>query len=147
MIRFLSVREDDDVASTLRLKWPNAEYSRILAETGLELSMARGAFVLFQTPVAPVLAPTVCGRSTRPTKSSSRNEALDGKLWDGIGLVTRDLWRVRPAPYGAECAGTGFGRKSSTLATCRRFEVTVLTAAGQYKGDVIVVDHLPDWAT
>ncbi|MCO5190578.1 MAG: hypothetical protein M9918_20595 [Anaerolineae bacterium] len=144
---FLAVREDGDGRIYFEVvSDPILSTAGFLDQTGLELSMARGAFVLSKR-LSRLFSPYRMWSFYQTDEVTiSECAALDGKLWDGIGLVTR-AFVARALPHMALNVPDRFRPKiQHTLATCRRFEVTVLTAAGQYKGDVIVVDHLPDWA-
>ena len=144
---FLDVREDDngriyfEVATS-----PTLSTADFLDLTGLELSLARGAFVLSKR-LSRLFSPYRLWSFYQSDEVVvAECDALDGKLWDGIGLVT-EAFVKRTLPHMALNAPDRFRPNiQHTLETCRRFEVTVMTAAGQYKGDVIVVDELPEWA-
>ena len=98
---FLAVREDGDGRIYFEVvSDPILSTAGLLDQTGLELSMARGAFVPSKR-LSRLFSPYRMWSFYQTDEVTiSECAALDGKLWDGIGLVTRDLSPV-PLPHMA----------------------------------------------
>ncbi|MCP4423827.1 MAG: hypothetical protein GY803_04980, partial [Chloroflexi bacterium] len=125
--------KDDKV---LDLVVPGMDTAAFLKQTGLQLSMRKGGYVLSKR----------LSRIMRPYRYWNffgadevvidYNEQLDPKLWDGSGLVSRGF--VQRLAESLELDS----RYRRELLGSNRFEVTTLHAAGQDKAHVLVVDDL-----
>ncbi|MCI0581144.1 MAG: hypothetical protein L0332_07440 [Chloroflexi bacterium] len=125
--------KDDKV---LDLIVPGLDTAGFLARTGLQLSMSKGGYVLSKR-LSRVMRPyRYWSFFGQEQVTIDYNELLDGRLWDGCGLVSRSfIQRLADSltlddHHRRELLGSG------------RFEVTTLHAGGQDKGHVLVVDDL-----
>ncbi|NLF66152.1 MAG: hypothetical protein GX579_16300, partial [Chloroflexi bacterium] len=125
--------KDDKV---LDLHVPGLDTETFLARSGLCLSMERGGYTLSKR-LSRVMRPyRFWGFFDVAQVAIEHSSALDGRLWDGCGLVSRTfVERLAGRPELDE-------RHRRELLRTRRFEVTCLHADGQEKGHVLVVDDL-----
>jgi hypothetical protein len=107
-----------------------------LAHTGLKPSMDKGGYVLSKR-LSRVMRPyRYWGFFNEDEVAIDYNELLDGRLWDGCGLVSRSF--VQRLADSLELQD----RHCRELLHTNRFEVTTLHAGGQDKGHILVVDDL-----
>ncbi|MEW5985053.1 MAG: hypothetical protein AB1791_00300 [Chloroflexota bacterium] len=125
--------KDDKV---LDLYVPGMDTAACLAQTGLRLSMHKEGYVLSKR-LSRIMRPyRYWGFYSHDDLTIDHNEFLDGRLWDGCGLVSRAFVQrladdlTLAEPYRRQLLRAG------------RFEVTTLHAGGQDKGHVLVVDDL-----
>lgn len=116
---------------------------QFLQQTGLQLSLDKGAYVLSKR-LSRLMRPYFWSGLFDPAAVQIRyldELGRDGrKIWDGAGLVSRAMLEKMVLPAEMEPA-----RRERLLAEIRRaqrVEFTILTAAGQDKGHAIVVDDL-----
>lgn len=126
------VRDD----KVLDLYVPGMDTAAFLAQTGLRLSMHKGGYVLSKR-LSRIMRPyRYEGFYKAADITLEYNEFLDGRLWDGCGLVSRAFVQrmaddlTLDEPYRRQLLRAG------------RFEVTTLHTGGQDKGHVLVVDDL-----
>jgi hypothetical protein len=116
---------------------PNQETDRFLADSGLRLSMAKGGYVLSKR-LSRIMRPfRYWGFFGQDEVTIDYNEFLDGRLWDGSGLVSG-----RFIQHLADSLVDLTDQQRHELLHSRRFEVTTLHNGGQDKGHVYVVDDL-----
>lgn len=137
---FEKVRKDTHVS----LRWVKSDkisdlrignfptYQQTLKMLGLELSMAKGGFVLSKR----------ISRLMRPYYfygffdhvNIRYDAALDKKRWDGSGLISRAFLNALTSHAPDE--------KKHRLLSCGRVNFTIQSARGQDKGHALVVDDL-----
>ena len=131
--------KDDKV---LDLIVPGMDTAEFLQRSGLQLSMEKGGYVLSKR-LSRVMRPYRYWRffsdnevtiDTNPSAHSG--QALDGRLWDGSGQVSRGFIQRLADSLDLD------ERHRRELLNTNRFEVTTLHAGGQDKGHVLVVDDL-----
>lgn len=115
---------------------PGMNADEFWATTGLQASMGKGGYVFSKR----------LGRLLRPFRywvffakediDIDHNPQLDAKLWDGCGLMSRNV-----VERMAEQLNLSRRHRRELLQT-RRFEVTIMHEGGQEKGDVLVVGDL-----
>jgi hypothetical protein len=123
-----------------------------LQASGLELHLDKGAYVLSKRLARLMRPHFVSGRfALGEVKIDYMTELNDDgqKVWDGAGLISRDM--LRKLALSEEAAGDALSparreRLEQELATAGRVEFTVMTANGQDKGHAIVTDDLRDTA-
>ncbi|MDT8287779.1 MAG: hypothetical protein RQ748_11775, partial [Elusimicrobiales bacterium] len=132
--------KDDKV---LDLYAPGLDTEAFLARSGLTLSMERGGYTLSKR-LSRVMRPYRFWHFfDREDVAIQYDPNLDGRLWDGCGLVNRAfVERLAGRLYPETGTEPGDDRHRRELLHCRRFEVTCLHEGGQDKGHVLVVDHL-----
>jgi hypothetical protein len=124
----------DDKVLDLHISGMNT--ADFLAHTGLKLSMDKGGYVLSKR-LSRVMRPyRYWGFFDQDEVKIDYNEFLDGRLWDGCGLVSRAFVQCQADSLELD------GRHRRELLYTNRFEVTTLHADGQDKGHVLVVDDL-----
>jgi hypothetical protein len=125
--------KDDKV---LDLHIPGLNTADFLARSGLQLSMHKGGYVLSKR-LSRVMRPyRYWGFFDRDEVVIDYNDLLDGRLWDGCGLVSRSfIQRLADSLELDE-------RHRRELLHTNRYEVTTLHTTGQDKGHVLVVDDL-----
>ena len=125
--------KDDKV---LDLYVPGMDTQAFLARTGLHLSMCKGGYVLSKR-LSRVMRPyRYWGFFGQDEVTIDYNEALNARLWDGCGQVSRDFIQQLADSLDLD------ERHRRELLKTNRFEVTTLHAGGQDKGHVLVVDCL-----
>jgi hypothetical protein len=125
--------KDDKV---LDLVVPGMDTETFLARSGLTLSMERGGYVLSKR-LSRVMRPyRFWGFFDAADVVMEHNPELDGRLWDGCGLVSRTFVERLAGRLDLE------ERHRRELLQTNRFEVTLLHAGGQDKGHALVVDDL-----
>jgi len=125
--------KDDKV---MDLTIPGQDTDRFLADSGLRLSMAKGGYVLSKR-LSRIMRPfRYYGFFGQDEVTIDYNELLDGRLWDGSGLVSRGFIQR----LADELVLTDQQRHE--LLHSNRFEVTTLHQHGQDKGHVYVVNDL-----
>lgn len=125
--------KDDKV---LDLVVPGMDTETFLVRSGLLLSMERGGYVLSKR-LSRVMRPyRFWGFFDAASVTIEHSLELDGRLWDGCGLVSRTFVERLAAGLDAE------EHQRRELLHTNRFEVTLLHADGQDKGHVLVVDDL-----
>ncbi len=113
-----------------------------LARTGLELSMDKGGFVLSKR-LSRVMRPYFASGSFADEDVSVKYMDLSKeqeKVWDGAGLISRDMLERLMIPEGTSPAKRA--ELMEEIRHCKRVEFTVMSAAGQDKGHAIVADNL-----
>lgn len=110
--------------------------SQFLAQTGIELSLTKGARRMSKR-LSRIMRPfRYWGIFDSSDVSLDYNADLDEAVWDGAGQISRAcVLRI-----AEELTLTD--RQRHELLTCNRFEVTTLHEGGQDKGHVLVVDDL-----
>src|SRR5690606_9911225 len=104
--------------------------------SGLCLSMERGGYTLSKR-LSRVMRPyRFWGFFDAAGVAIEYSPELDGRLWDGCGLVGRTFVERLAGSLDLD------ERHRRELLHSRRFEVTCLHACGQEKGHVLVVDDL-----
>lgn len=128
----------------LDLVVPGMDTAEFLHRSGLRLSMRKGGYVLSKR-LSRVMRPyRYFGFFNANEVTIDYNPALDGRLWDGSGQVSRGFIQ-RLADSLDPSTGSGQAldeRHRRELLNTNRFEVTTLHAGGQDKGHVLVVDDL-----
>jgi len=125
--------KDDKV---LDLNIPGMDTETFLARSGLALSIARGGYTLSKR-LSRVMRPyRFWGFFDASEVTIEHNPELDGRLWDGCGLVSRTFVERLTGRLDSD------ERHRRELLHTNRFEVTLLHADGQNKGHVLVVDDL-----
>jgi hypothetical protein len=120
--------KDDKV---LDLHVPGMDTGAFLARSGLSLSMARGGYTLSKR-LSRVMRPyRYWSLFDRGEVAIEHSPELDGRLWDGCGLVSRTF--VERLARRLELDE----RHRRELLHTQRFEVTCLHKAGQDKGHVV----------
>lgn len=116
----------------LDLYVPGMDTQAFLERTGLQLSMHKGGYVLSKR-LSRVMRPyRYWGLFQADQVTIHYDETLDGRLWDGCGLVSpRFIQKLAANPQLNE-------RQRQELLRCGRFEVTTLHEGGQDKGHVLV---------
>ena len=109
--------------------------------TGLRLFPERkGGFVMSKR-LSRVMRPFRFWRFFEPDQVNVfYDETLDGALWDGCGLMSRET--ALRLLTNLDERHPDYASHRRELEQGRRFEVTLLHAAGQDKGHVLVVDDL-----
>jgi hypothetical protein len=127
--------KDDKV---LDLHVPGLDTQSFLARTGLQLSLEKGGYVLSKR-LSRVMRPfRYWGFFQADQVTIYYDSTLDGRLWDGCGLVSpRFIDRLAADPRLDE-------RQRRELRQSGRFEVTTLHAGGQDKGHVLVSQWAAD---
>jgi hypothetical protein len=114
-----------------------------LTASGLELSMAKGGYVLSKR-LSRVMRPYVLSGFFETEDVTIRYlDELDEagrKVWDGAGVISRCL--LRKLVLSDELEPAKRARLERAVATARRVEFTILTERGQDKGHAIVSDEL-----
>jgi hypothetical protein len=125
--------KDDKV---LDLHVPGLDTAAFLAQTGLKLALDRGGYVLSKR-LSRIMRPfRYWGFFADNDITIEYDAALDGRLWDGSGQVSRGfIQRLADRLELDE-------RHRRELLAANRFEVTTLHSGGQDKGHVYVVDSL-----
>ncbi|MCP4429149.1 MAG: hypothetical protein GY803_32080, partial [Chloroflexi bacterium] len=125
--------KDDKV---MDLVVPGMDTAAFLEQTGLQLSMRKGGYVLSKR-LSRIMRPyRYWGFFGADEVVIDYNEQLNPKLWDGSGLVSRGF--IQRLADSLELDG----RYRRELLHSNRFEMTTLHAAGQDKAHVLVVDDL-----
>lgn len=107
-----------------------------LAHSGLQLSMAKGGYVLSKR-LSRIIRPFRYWHFFNEADITiDYNPQLDSRLWDGCGQVSRGFIQQLADKLDLDA------RHRRELLQCNRFEVTTLHAQGQDKGHVLVVDDL-----
>jgi hypothetical protein len=121
--------KDDKV---LDLYVPGMDSQAFLERTGLQLSMAKGGYVLSKR-LSRVMRPYRYWSFFQAGEVTIHyDESLDGRLWDGCGLVSpRFIQKLAANPHLND-------RQRQALLHSGRFEVTTLHEGGQDKGHVLV---------
>ena len=120
----------------LDLHIPGQDTTRFLADSGLRLSMAKGGYVLSKR-LSRIMRPyRYYGFFGQDEVTIDYNELLDGRLWDGSGLVSRGF--IQRLADSLDLTD----QQRHELLHSNRFEVTTLHNGGQDKGHVYVVDDL-----
>ena len=115
---------------------PGQDTASFLADSGLRLSMAKGGYVLSKR-ISRVMRPfRYYGFFSQDEVTIDYNELLDGRLWDGSGLVSGRF--IQALADGLELTD----QQRHELLNSNRFEVTTLHQHGQDKGHVYVVNDL-----
>jgi hypothetical protein len=126
--------KDDKV---LDLHVPGMDTAAYLAATGLELSMAKGGYVLSKR-LSRIMRPyRYWAFFDQDDLTIQYDERLDPKLWDGCGQVSRAFVERLAARLDLSA------RHRRELLTSGRLEVTTLHGGGQDKGHVFVTADLP----
>jgi hypothetical protein len=134
--------KDDKV---LDLVVPGMDCEQFFAETGLRPSLHKGGYVLSKRLSRLMRPYRYWGFFAPQEVQIVHNPEWDAALWDGCGRVSRTfLPRLLPALAALPAAAQR--RFTHELLRSGRFEVTIMHALGQEKGDVLVVDRLPDGA-
>lgn len=121
--------KDDKV---LDLYVPGMDTAAFLARTGLQLSLAKGGYALSKR-LSRIMRPfRTWGFFAANEVVIRYDESLDGRLWDGCGLVSPRF--VRRLAEAQDLTA----RQRAELRRTSRFEVTTLHACGQDKGHVLV---------
>jgi hypothetical protein len=121
---------------TLDLRVPGLDTAAFLQKTGLELSMAKGGYVLSKR-ISRVMRPyRYWAFFDQADVRIDYNELLDGRLWDGCGLVSAAF--VQRLADSLDLSD----RDRRELLRSGRLEVTALHNGGQDKGHVLVVNDL-----
>lgn len=117
-----------------------------LSALGLELDLRDGPAVLSKR-LARLFSPyRYWDFFTADEIRILHDPALNRRLWDGCGLVSRPFlqrFRQRCLAHVPDRFQAGYARE---LGRAQRLEITLLHADGQEKGDVLVSDNLPDGA-
>ena len=125
--------KDDKV---LDLVIPGLDTETFLAQSGLELSLAKGGYVLSKR-LSRIMRPFRYGVFfNRFAVALEYSDGLDSRLWDGCGLISRSFVERLADQL------TLSDHHRHELLTCGRFEITTLHSQGQDKGHVLVVDDL-----
>jgi hypothetical protein len=125
--------KDDKV---LDLYIPGQDTETFLAQSGLRLSLHKGGYVLSKR-LSRIMRPfRYWGFFNEYDVTIDYNEFLDGRLWDGSGLVSRGFIQRLADSLDLD------DRHRHELLHSNRFEVTTLHSGGQDKGHVYVVDDL-----
>lgn len=117
----------------------DGDYEATLEAMGLVASLHKGPHVLSKR----------LGRLMRPFIYAAFIDEIavfehpdwDEAVYDGFGLVNRTYFEQTIVPellFGSNLTETQVKELSHT----ERFEITLMTQAGQYKGDIMIVDHL-----
>ena len=117
-----------------------------LKQVGLSVSLHKGAEVASKR-LARLFSPYRFWTFYRQNEVNIvHSDKLDGKLWDGCGLMSRDYLK-RCIPHMLvnvpEKQHEAYRRQ---LASAQRVEMTLMHANGQEKGDCLIVDHMPAFA-
>ncbi|MCZ7569325.1 MAG: hypothetical protein M5U01_12200 [Ardenticatenaceae bacterium] len=132
----------DDGVSDLYVDGMTTE--EFLAATGLELSLAKGGFVLSKR-ISRIMRPHVVSGFFDAGEVAIRyldQDEAGKKVWDGAGVISRAM--LRKFVLSDEMEPAKRARLERELATVRRVEFTILSERGQDKGHAIVADELPD---
>jgi hypothetical protein len=125
--------KDDKV---LDLHIPGQDTETFLAQSGLRLSLAKGGYVLSKR-LSRIMRPyRYYGFFDENDVTIDYNEFLNGRLWDGSGLVSRGFIQRLADKLELD------DPHRHELLHSNRFEVTTLHQQGQDKGHVYVVDDL-----
>ena len=117
-----------------------------LQKVGLQVSLHKGAEVASKR-LARLFSPYRFWTFYRQNEVNIvHSNKLDGKLWDGCGLMSRDYLK-RCIPHMLvnvpEKQHEAYRRQ---LESAQRVEITLMHANGQEKGDCLVVDRMPEFA-
>ncbi|MGB1251417.1 MAG: Rho termination factor N-terminal domain-containing protein [Candidatus Promineifilaceae bacterium] len=117
-----------------------------LQRVGLRVSLCKGAEVASKR-LARLFSPYRFWTFYRQNEVNIvHSDKLDGKLWDGCGLMSRDYLK-RCIPHMLvnvpEKQHEAYRRQ---LESAQRVEITVMHAGGQEKGDCLIADHMPEFA-
>jgi hypothetical protein len=120
----------------LDLYIPGLDTETFLAQSGLRLSLHKGGYVLSKR-LSRIMRPfRYWGFFNENDVTIDYNEFLDGRLWDGSGLVSRGF--IQRLADSLDLTD----QQRHELLHSNRFEVTTLHNGGQDKGHVYVVDDL-----
>lgn len=125
--------KDDKV---LDLIVPGLDTEAFLAQSGLELSLHKGGYVLSKR-LSRIMRPfRYAGFFAQTDIALEYSTGLDARLWDGCGLISRSFVERLADQLSLS------DHHRHELLTCGRFEITTLHSQGQDKGHVLVVDDL-----
>jgi hypothetical protein len=117
---------------------------QFLEYTSLELDLSKGGFVLSKRLSRLFRPHFVSGffEANDITIAYLEQSPAEAKVWDGAGLISRRM--LRKLVLVEDLSPTKRERLEQELRHARRVEFTVMTPAGQDKGQAIVTDDLRD---
>lgn len=122
---------------------PTADF---LAQVGLDVSLERGTAVVSKR-LARLFSPYRFWSLYQADEVNIvHSERLDSNLWDGCGLMSRAFFERFTMHALVNVPEQPHERYRRELQKAQRFEITLMHADGQEKGDVIVVDEMPAFA-
>lgn len=122
---------------------PTAEF---LAYVGLDVSLERGAAVVSKR-LARLFSPyRFWSFYQDDAVNIVHSERLDPMLWDGCGLMSRAFFERCQSHMLVNVPEEAHERYRRELEKTKRVEITLMHAAGQEKGDVLIVDEMPPFA-
>lgn len=125
--------KDDKV---MDLVIPGLDTESFLAQSGLELSLHKGGYVLSKR-LSRIMRPfRYWGFFSQSDVALEYNPRLNAQLWDGCGLISRSFVERLADQLSLS------DHHRHELLNCGRFEITTLHSQGQDKGHVLVVDDL-----
>ena len=125
---------------------PGMGTTDFLAHWGLRASMRRGGYVLCKR-FSRLIHPYRYWGFFEPDEVKIVHCAdWDANLWDGCGRVSKRFVHNQLLPRLADLPEEKRRKYDRELRHTGRFEITVMHAGGQEKGDCIVFDELPDGA-
>ncbi|MGB1249628.1 MAG: hypothetical protein ACPG8W_03280 [Candidatus Promineifilaceae bacterium] len=117
---------------------------QFLADSGLELDMRKGGFVLSKR-ISRLMRPHfVSGFFEHDDVNIAylKQTVDEAKVWDGAGVVSRRM--LEKMVFSAEIPASKREHLQHELATAQRVEFTIMRSDGQSKGHAIVSDNLQD---
>lgn len=122
---------------------PTADF---LAQVGLDVSLERGAAVVSKR-LARLFSPYRFWSFYQDEEVNiCHSERLDPKLWDGCGLMSRAFFERFTMHALVNVPEQSHERYRREMQKAQRFEITLMHVDGQEKGDVLVVDEMPEFA-
>jgi hypothetical protein len=117
---------------------------RFLAESGLQLDLHKGGFVLSKR-ISRLMRPHLVSGFFEPDQvriGYMEQTPDEANVWDGAGLISRRM--VEKLVLSEELTPAKRARLEAELRHAQRVEFTVMTPKGQDKGHAIVADDLRD---
>jgi len=121
-----------------------ADTAQFLAETGLQLSLDKGGFVLSKR-ISRLMRPYFMSgffAADEIRVTYLDQDARDQKIWDGAGQISRDLLLRLIDHLPSDLTDRKRRYLMRELKTVGRVEFTLMTARGQDKGHCLVMDDL-----
>ena len=125
---------------------PDMDTSEFLRFWGLRASMRRGGYVLCKRFSRLIHPYRYWGFFKPDFVTIVHREDWDADLWDGCGRISKKFIRHHLLPRLSDLPEDKRRKYQRELLHTGRFEITVMHAGGQEKGDCIVFDELPDGA-
>jgi hypothetical protein len=140
----LRIVKDDHITD---IHVPHLDTGAFLAYHGLRPSLAKGGYVLSKR-LSRLLQPYRFWTFLQPEAVKLVHVAQwESALWDGLGRVSRAFLLAQLLPIFADLPPALRARYEAELRTTKRWEITLMHAGGQEKGDCIVwEDEVPGGA-